>query len=152
MGNKELEAGRNGIAPCTYKIISYTAHKLPESYKPMIFSKWMRSLRYGNNYFEAIDSNVYYKTYQKYIQSILERPGAMVRLSTLSDDPDICLGWSISEGNTLHYIHVQWEQRNQGIGKSLLPPGIRQFTHLTKTGMKIWRDDKYSHAIFNPFA
>jgi GNAT superfamily N-acetyltransferase len=134
----------------------YAAHKLPETYKPMIFSKWMRSTKYGNEYFKAIDSNVFYTVYQKYIEQVLSRPIAMVRLATLSDDADNCLGWSIVEGSTLHYIHVEWNQRNQGIGKSLLPPdGIRQFTHLTKTGMKIWNNEKYhgkySNAIFNPF-
>jgi GNAT superfamily N-acetyltransferase len=131
----------------------YAANKLPENYKPMIFSKWMRSIKYANEYFKLIDSNAFYTVYQKYIQQVLSRPIAVVRLATLVDDPDVCLGWSIVEGNTLHYIHVQWEQRNQGIGKSLLPTsGIKQFTHLTKTGMKIWNNEKYSSAIFNPFA
>lgn len=117
----------------------------------MIFSKWLRSLKYGNDYFKLIHSDVYFEVYQKYIHALLTRPNAVVRIAVLSDDRDVALGWSLIEKGTLHYVHVSREQRNKGIGTSLVPGKISAISHLTKAGMSIWHN-KLPQAVFNPFA
>lgn len=116
----------------------------------MIYSKWMKSLRYGNDYFKLAESGPFFSAYQKYISSILARNECSVRIAALSDEPDTCLGFSVSEGDTLHYVHVQKVQRNQGIAKSLVPCHVATITHLTKAGMRIWAE-KMPHAKFNPW-
>lgn len=142
----DVEAGKE----TTYSIISFPGKSLPASYTNVVLVKWMRSLKYGNEFFKLINSDDYYASYQKYIQLLLNRSDSVVRLAVLSDDNDVVLGWSLIEGDILHYVHVQAEQRNKGIGKMLVPIRINIITHLTKTGMNIW-NKKLSHAIFNPF-
>lgn len=116
----------------------------------MIFSKWLRSLRYGNDFFKLIDPEAYYSRYEAMIQRILRAPETEVRLAVLSDDHDVVLGFSVSRGSALDYVHVHKIQRRQGIGKNLVPDGITTITHLTKTRLTIW-GSKYGEWKFNPF-
>lgn len=134
----------------TYSVIAYPGPSLPAQYRNLVLSKWLRTLRHGNEYFKLIESNAYYQTYDRFIKTLLQRPGTMVRIAALSDDLDVVLGFSMIEGDTLHYVYVQHEQRNKGIAKSLVPTPISTITHLTKAGASIW-NSKLKHADFNPF-
>lgn len=135
----------------TYTVIAYPADVFPEDKRGLIFSKWLRSLRHGNDYFKLIEPKAYYLTYHRYIEALLERGDAMVRLAVLTEDPDVVLGFSVSRGRTLDYVHVHKDQRRQGIGTRLVPPGIDTMSHVTRTGLSIWAN-KYGHWKFNPFA
>ena len=73
----------------------------------------------------------------------------MVRVAVISDAPDVALGWSLIEGDILHYVFVQADQRNRGIGRSLIPVKISWITHLTHSGMKIW--NKHKEVRLDPF-
>jgi GNAT superfamily N-acetyltransferase len=117
----------------------------------MIFSKWLRSLRYGNDYFRLIDPDEYWKAYNAYIKSILMRGDTMVRIASLTEDADVALGFSVVRGAVLDYVHVHKDFRKKGIGRILVPKNIKVITHLTKTGLSIW-GSKYPKWKFNPFA
>lgn len=116
-----------------------------------IYSKWLRSLRYDNDFFRLIDHRAYWPAYQHYIFRLLSRRETMLRLAVLTEDPDVILGFSVFRGNVLDYVYVHKHQRRLGIGTRLLPPGVETITHLTKTGMSIW-GSKYGSWKFNPFA
>lgn len=135
----------------TYSVISLKAAKLPSQYEGMIFSKWMRSLRYGNPLFKKVDHKDFYKNYHVFIEKILAKPDTIVRLAVLSDNHDVVLGFAVSREDVLDYIHVHKDYRQNGIGTLLLPPDITTFTHLTKTWFPIWQT-KYKEWRFNPFA
>lgn len=150
MGDQELGEGGNGIAQSSYSVILYPAAQVPVQYINLILSKWMRTLRHGNEYFKLTESDSFYQNYRRYILSLLNRPQSVVRLAVLSDDHDVCLGWSLIEGDVLHYIFVQHEHRNQGIGRSLVPVKINYITHVTKAGLSAW-NKKLPAAAFDPF-
>ena len=146
-----MDTGRIGLEiESSYQVISYPGPTLPEQYQNLVFSKWLRSNRFGNDYMKLIDSNAYFNAYHNYIESILKRHECVVRLAVLADDKDVVLGFSVSEPSVLHYCHVHKDQRKQGIATSLLPKDIEIFTHLTKTAMSIW-NSKYPNWILNPF-
>lgn len=137
----------------TYSILAYPAKELPSQYTAMVFSKWLRSLRFGNPVFKAINSDDFYKDYHAYLENLLKKPDSIVRLAVLSDDLDVVLGFSVSREDVLDYIHVHKDQRKMGIAKLLMPTGVTTMTHLTKTAMEIWQtNSKYKHLKFNPFA
>ena len=135
----------------SYTINYYSGEGLPKQYHALVYSKWLRSLRHGNDYFKLVDSDSYYKAYGAYIASILKRPEASVLLAVLTDDPDVCLGFSVREGEILHYVHVHRDQRGVGIGSLLMAGSIKTITHVTKAGLKVW-NKKFPRAKFNPFA
>lgn len=150
MGDKNLGADADGIKESSYSVISFPASKLPETYQNFVKSKWKRTLRHGNDYFKLTDSDSFFANYERFINHLLARASAVIRLAVLTEDPDVVLGFSLIEGNTLHYVYVQHEQRNRGIGRSLVPVKIEIITHLTKSGMSIWHN-KLPTAAFDPF-
>jgi len=153
MGNADLHTSTTeseNEMTSTYSIIVYSARTLPDQYRNMIYAKWLRSLRHGNEYFRLIDSDDFYLTYHRYISNLMQMPAATVRLAVLSDDRDVVLGFSITRGNILDYVHVHKDHRLCQIGTHLTPCGIDTITHLTKTAMTIW-NNKYSNWKFNPF-
>ncbi len=134
----------------TYSITSYPAKDLPEQFTGLVFSKWLRSLRYGNDYFKLIETKSYYEAYHRYICAVLGRVETVVRIAALSDDPDVVLGFSVYRHDILEYVHVHKDMRGKGIGTRLVPKDINVITHLTKTGLTIWAS-KYKQWKFNPF-
>lgn len=135
----------------SYSVIAHLGSTLPENYKNLIFSKWMRSLKYGNDYFKLAEAESYFKHYQKYIEFILNSPGAVVRLAVLTEEPDVVFGFSVSRGHILDYVHVHKDVRKKGIATSLLNFEFNFITHLTGIGMTIW-GSKYPKVQFDPFA
>lgn len=133
----------------SYRVVSYHGSNIPKNYEALIYSKWLRSLRFGNDYFRIIESDSYYKAYHKYISILLSRPNSLLYIACLTDDPDVVLGFSLIEDRTLHYIHVHEHNRRIGIGKALIVKKIDTITHITKIGLQIWQ--KYPDVKFNPF-
>lgn len=154
MGHTQVEPNADAISQDEekeeYQVVMYAASALPPNYRSMIFSRWLRSLRFGNHYFTMIDSTTYFDTYHRYIQSLFLRPTSAIRLAVLKDNHDVCLGWSFSEPNKLHYVHVQRDYRRHGICSQLMPKPMTSFSHITRQWYDIWKN-KYKDAIFNPF-
>lgn len=144
-------ATSESVVDASYRVLSFPSSKLPTAYIGLVYSKWLRSLRYGNDLFRLIDADSYYKAYHRHVSLVLEHPNTVIRIAVLSDDHDVVLGFSVSRGNVLDYVHVHKDQRRLGIGRSLVPDGIEWITHVTKTGLTIW-GSKAGHWKFNPFA
>jgi GNAT superfamily N-acetyltransferase len=136
----------------SYQVVLYSGGTLlPDRYRSLIFSKWLRSLRYGNDYFRLIDSSSYYSAYHQYLERILDNPLTQVRLAMLSDDNDVVLGFSVARGTCLDYVHVHRDYRRSGIGTALLPKGQIDFiSHITRKGMSFW-NNRLKEARFDPF-
>lgn len=140
-----------------YDVIAYAGRELPAEYFNMVASRWMRSLRYGNDYFRLMVPETFYKSYYRFIVCIIEKTHTVVRLAVLADDHDVVLGFSVvrggpeGPGRVLEYIHVHKDQRRQGIAARLVPASIDTITHLTRTGLSIW-GSKHPEWKFDPFA
>lgn len=134
----------------SYRVLTYSALELPQAYEGLIYAKWLRSLRYGNDFFRLVYPGAYWKAYRLYLENILRKPDCRISLAVLSDDHDVVLGFSVSRDKILDYIYVFNPQRKQGIGKALVPKDIEWFTHVTTLGLRIWAD-KCPQWKFNPF-
>lgn len=154
MGHQEIHgkaAKPQSLVSASYTVLAYPADTLPEAYYGLIFSKWLRSLRFGNDFFKLIDAESYYRAYHPLINRIIHRGDTIVYLAVLTDDHDVVLGFSVSRGKVLDYVYVDRFYRQLGIGRDLVPDGIEMISHVTKTGLIIWAN-KAGHWKFNPFA
>jgi len=133
----------------SYIVFTCSREKL-DPYVAFIYSKWLRSLRYGSEHFRLVDSGAFYHQEHRKIGKILEHDDAEIRLATLSDDLDVVLGFSVTEHDHLHYVYVHKDQRNLGIGKSLVPDDIKTFGNLTKLGQIVWQKS-IPDLKFNPY-
>lgn len=151
MGNTHLELERNEPEEIesSYRVVKYKASELPEEFYNLIIATFLNSLRYGNDLFKMIDKEAYFPKYGQYINLLLKRPQAIIKLAMLRDKT--VLGWSMCELKTVHYVWVKKEVRRQGIGKSLVPIDFDRITHITNKGISIW-GSKYPNVRFDPFA
>lgn len=149
-----METGRTEVRlaeKATYSVIPHLGRDLPEEYRNLVLVKWMRTLRFGNDFFKLIESSAYFSSYQEYIKKLLQRPQCIVRIACLTEDPDVILGFSVSEPDTLHYVWCEKDSRRKfGIARALTQFPFSTFTHLTNVGMSIW-SKKFPEAKFNPF-
>lgn len=113
---------------------------------PLIYATWLRGLYYGNRLFNCIEKDVFFKTYPQVINKLLMTSD--VSIACLTSDPDVIVGYAITQGDRLHWVYTKRSWRKMGIAKLLLSSkDIRVFTHLTDQGMMAnklnWK--------FNPF-
>ena len=114
-----------------------------------IYSSWLKGLRYGNDWFEAIDQYQYFRAYHQVLENVLIRPNCSIKVACLASDPDVILGYSVFEGSKIHWIFVKRRWRGIGLGKQLLPVTMSVCTHLTKIGKSLLK--KFPDVRFNPF-
>ena len=148
MGNKELDAKRNGEQESEEVIVLTFENYCPQEFMPYIYGKFKRSLRHGNDYFSLMDQENFSKAYDVFIPHLISK--SILRLAALKSDRDILLGFSLIEDAKLHYVFVQAEFRKLGIGKMLIPHAIDTITHVTKMGLQLW-SSKLPKAKFKPF-
>ena len=153
MGTEEIQpkpAEQEAEESASYDIISFPSAELPDVYKGMVYSRWLRSHRYGNFLFKMIDREVYFDMYSKYISILLDKPESTVRLAVLSDDHDVALGFCVSRGKILDYVHVHHTCRMVRIASHLTPDKISHITHYTYMGAR-FVTNKYGGFKFNPY-
>lgn len=97
-----------------------------------ILATWLRGLRFGNDWYEAIPSDLYYEVYHQIVDAILLDPSVDIKVACLKDDEDVILGYSVYSGSRVDWVFVKQAWRKIGIAKSLLPPSIKTISHLTK--------------------
>ncbi len=135
-----------------YRIVSRTTHDMPVGdVLSYVYSKWLRSLRYENDFFRLMDAKAYWLSYKRHIFNVLSLPATILRTASLADDPDVLLGFAVHRGPILDYVYVHRHQRRLGIASRLVPADIDTITHLTKAGLSIW-GSKHGNWKFNPFA
>lgn len=118
---------------------------------PFIYSTWLKGLRYGNETYEKMDKDSYFKNYHKIIETILYRPDTFIAVACLKDDPTTILGYAVREGErTLHYVHVKNAFRHFGIAKAICPQNLLKVTHITHVGWSIL-GKKFPNAVYDPF-
>jgi len=133
-----------------YRILELASNDpLLEPYSAKLYSDFLKSLINGNHRDSNITRKEYFRMYHELLEQLLAKPGMSVRFAVLEDDLDVCLGWCLFEGETLHYVYVNQISRNQGIAKSIVPE-FNRITLLTKQGEKI-RESKFPNIPYVPF-
>lgn len=116
--------------------------------KPFILATWLKGLRFGNIWYRLIEDKVYFKVYHAVIESLLAKPGVVIKVACLKEDPQVILGYVVYEGPKAHWVQVKKAWRNIGIARTLLPGEITTVTHLTEIGRSIFLKKGWT---FNPF-
>lgn len=116
-----------------------------------ILATWMKGNYYGSDWFKEIEKKSYYNNYSRYVQKILLKPSVIIAIACLKENPDIILGYSVTEEvsgkNIVHFVYVKDEWRKIGIAKDILPKKIDIITSMTKIAKKL----KPKKTVFDPF-
>ena len=116
-----------------------------------IMSSWLKGLRFGNDIFREVKSDVYFKEYQKIISALLQHPSRETKVAVLPDDEDVILGYSVhsKDGTKVDWTFVKTSWRGIGIARALVPSTVKSATHLTKPGLSIIRKRGMEFDPFN---
>lgn len=138
-----------------YVITTYNGRAVPAEYRNLIFSKWLRSLRYGNDLLKMVDPKAYYSYHNALIDDLLGRPDTHVRIAALEDDADVVLGFCVHRPDrptpVVDYVYVNRDMRKQGIAAALCPSyEMAQFSHVTKTALVVI-GKKLQGWVYNPY-
>lgn len=118
---------------------------------PFIYSTWLKGLRFGNDVFNLIEQESYFKNYHRALEVILTRPDTRIDVACLIDDPATILGYAVlGDSGILHYVHVKQAFRRFGIARRLCGQDIHRVTHVTHMGWAILKE-KFPKAVFDPF-
>lgn len=106
---------------------------------PFIFATWLRSYRHASSFARKISNEVYYSRHHLVIDLILKREGSRVLVAHPKGEPDVILGYLVSEvqpdgADVIQYIYVKKSFRQMGIGAALwkeLKDKKLIFTHYT---------------------
>lgn len=118
-----------------------------------VHNSWLHGFQQGCEYFRLIEKAAYLDAYGKVINQIIERPGVDVKIICLKEDPEIILGYSVTELRPgmliLHWLYVKPDWRDNDLGRMLVSENLTHTTHLTKTGRALLK--KHPKIKFNPF-
>lgn len=114
-----------------------------------IFATWLKGLRFGNDWYGLVDSKVYYRVYHRVIEAILSKPNICIKVACLKEDPQVVLGYSVSSGSRLDWVHIKKQWRSIGLAKDLVPNPVTTVSHVTRIGRSILK--KHDNISFNPF-
>jgi hypothetical protein len=118
---------------------------LREEDLPLIYSTWLLGLYHGCEWFGRIKKDSFFRNYKAFLEKRLL--SCQVKVASLTEDPDVILGYVCYRENVLDWIFVKKAWRKMGIAKMLLPQGVTKVTHLTKVGRSI----KPKEWDFDPF-
>jgi GNAT superfamily N-acetyltransferase len=119
--------------------------------KSLIYATWLRSYKSSSPRAKNIPRDVFFAEHHDVIAGILDRSTTEVKLAVLPDDPDVVLGWAVTEPGIVHYVYVKHMLRRHGLATALLAHVQRPFTYTHWTYV-VHDLEKYTEGCtFNPY-
>lgn len=89
-----------------------------------IFATWLRSYRHSSSFAKKISNEIYYARHHLVIDLILKRDNSKVLVAHPKDEPDVILGYVVTEkqpdgANVVHYTYVKKSFRKMGVAQAL---------------------------------
>lgn len=119
-----------------YIVRTFRGAELPDQYRGLVFSRWLLSYKWGNDFMRMAQRKGYFPAYRSYVARLINDPECVIRIAVLADDHDVALGFSVCRATCLDYVHVHKDHRLQGIATKLIPADIKVFSHATKDGFR----------------
>jgi len=118
---------------------------------PFIYATLLRSYRHASNFARKISNEVFYKYHHMFLDACLKRPNSKVLVAHPQGEPDVILGYLLTEGDVIHYTYVKKSFRQMGVAKALwqtLDKEKYTITHYTVDAD--WLVKKYN-LEYNPY-
>jgi hypothetical protein len=123
-----------------------------------IYATWLRACRTGSKFAKGIPNDVFFPSHSKVVERILKRPNTRTLIAHLKTDPDIILGYLVTEKRPdleiVHFMFVKMPFRKLGILNELV-----QFSgvDLARAHCSHWTFDllqlskTYQQMTYNPY-
>lgn len=118
--------------------------------KNLIYATWLRSYEANSLRSKHIPRDVFFEEHHKVLDGIFDR-NPEVHLAVLPDDPDVVLGWSVTEPGLIHFVYVKPSFRKYGIATALLQHVQRPFIYSHATYVLRDMPKHVEGCTFNPY-
>jgi hypothetical protein len=125
-----------------------------------IMATWLRGVHHGSTIGRRIPAGIFFPEHHRVVELILARPGTHTLVASLTDAPDVIVGYLVFELATptlVHWCHVKQQFRRMGVasrllGSSLLPDKLKgvQVSHVSDDWFAFWRRS-FEDPPFNPY-
>lgn len=140
IGFRSIQASDMAFVYRTWLMGAYHGNRPQKGVKPPIGSSL--------DYIGSINQDDFMRSYHRYLENLLGTPGVITCIACLKSDPDVILGFSVFQSDTLHWVFVKKDWRRIGLCNDLLPPNLKTVTGFTRVGEVI---RKRKSLTFNPF-
>jgi hypothetical protein len=89
-----------------------------ESDKGIIWATMPKGVYYSGRSKQAIHKTVWFSHFHSYLANLLDT--GLVFVACIEGDPSTILGYSLFQGECLHYVYVKKDFRRNGIGALLV--------------------------------
>lgn len=117
-----------------------------------VLATMLRAVKYGSDYFRAMDREIYFSRFGVYISTLFKAPGRLkvACMPGETGDDGLILGYALLQGEVLHFVYVKSAFRNQGIAAQLLAgENIKKVSSMTAVGEALRQKKGY---IFDPWS
>lgn len=96
--------------------------------KDFIYASWLHNYKHSSKFAQRIRNDLYYFWHEKLITAILSRTNTHVSIACLPEDPEVILGYIVTEQYNvlgelrpvIHFCLVKEKWRKMGIAKGLV--------------------------------
>lgn len=124
-----------------------------DSHRAFILATWLRSYQASSPLTKKIPKGLFFDRHHDVVEALLARPETEAKVALWAEDPEIILGYAVTEGTlTVHYVYVKPAFRQHGIATALLAETETPFiyTHFTYALQTLHR--KMEKCVFDPYA
>lgn len=104
-----------------------------------IESKFKQGLYYGNRGLRQFPKEYCDELLNKVFNDVITKKEVVIKVASFEEDPEVCIGCSIYEGTTLHWVCVIPCWQSMGIATDLVPKNIEFYSLCTDTAFSIIR-------------
>jgi GNAT superfamily N-acetyltransferase len=118
--------------------------------KNLIYATWLRSYEASSLAAKHVPRDLFFAEHHLVIDRVFSGQPT-VKLAVLPDEPDVVLGWSVSEPGVVHYVYVKPAFRRHGLAKALLAHFEEPFsyTHWTHPLRDLY--PRLERCVYNPY-
>lgn len=109
---------------------------------PFIYSTWRDTLWFDEKRNDE-DSPEFYRTTNRQIKKILNKPNIIIKIACLKNDPNFIVGYAVMTEENLEWVYVKFDFRGDGVA-NLLCKHIKSITYpFTKVAKEIIQNKKH---------
>lgn len=124
-----------------------------DSHRSFILATWLRSYQASSPLTKKIPKGLFFERHHDVIERLLARPGTEAKVALWAEDPEIILGYAVTEGPiTVHYVYVKPAFRQHGIATALLAEIEKPFVYSHHTFALQPLHRHMEKCVFDPYA
>jgi hypothetical protein len=122
--------------------------------KNLVFSTWLKCYQANSVHAKRIPKSLFFERHHEVVEAILSRPTTQVLTAAWSEDPEVILGYAVTEPakRTVHFVYVKPAFRRSGLAAALLADLEKPLIYSHSTFALLDLHRKMEGWVYDPYA